>query len=1105
MLWAWKKAKKAFSIGDIWYCDYQLCQFEANLDSEIKSLIAEVNESRYKMKDLQIAPFPKGYDEKENKAQTRQAFYISVRDQVLWLAVCNIIGPMLDERMATWSYGNRLYRPAWYERSEEEQQIVVGNYRNSNGFIFRKWKQSWPLFRKHITATLKVMADPSIINKKSKEGDFDVQKTIEDNLKMESIQQLPYLLNGYFPHKKVNCIYWASLDFKKFYPSIKISKIRDIILSILNITHSNSPELFTLINSLFDFKIDYKPWNKSELEAINLSLLNNFEGLPTGLLAAGFLANVALLNIDRVITDKLNENKNIAHFRFVDDHVILSTDFDKLITWINEYQKILAQSEIGAIIGHDKTEPKNLSDFLTNKNEDIDSEEYQKKYNLVKKSCSLDPEYPSPLMTQTLAKVSAISKMELDLLSNDELEQLISDLKHLLITDFPDQEVKKETRISFAATMLSKTVSRKEYDYHGIYNEKNKLYRLKKDINQGLESKRKQLETIKLAKSCINGIDQILNTFLTTQNISKLINNLPIKHPIEPGSISYRYLKSLEQIKSILENIYADKNNLNIQVYNLIKKAIKENHQKVRLWIRFVQFCYNEDFYKYSDIWDLIGELKKDNKIHKLSSAFIYYMYVAIIIELIWKSIRLILINKMTAAEHYKHMGFLKYICSTNFVSMILKKESFDKRDNYQSIFIQFKVVLGSIQFILNENNPEHFKTNNILDWTDRPTKWIEGQRLNNINTWLFWIFNNSHTFEQEIPYGFWPKLLLYVNAETVEDVKPLVTPFPYENIVKSINENNPDFDMILPSLIDSQGWLFDYYRTIKNNETKKAAFKENLKRHRELYNNIQKEKKRKTLYDWILLLENGKHEPDDLRFSEWTVLSFVLKIVDAIREHRNQKRNSIHSLFNENFNPDIYIHPSNIHIPLSLFNNFPKTWNDLEFKMRKTTFKIRPQEEQIRDERYQASSLNTKFYDKDISTLYGISIIMIQLFCKKTSFPWVWNLSDRNLIWSKVITKQLTENAISSFSQLIVQSCLSSRNRETLLFNSRSIHVNDTTYDPPIIHSLNKLSEEITKTLNILKRNQISVENNSPRQLTPISLIWLSNKNNPFKENNNE
>lgn len=129
----------------------------------------------------------------------------------------------------------------------------------------------------------------------------------------------------------------------------------------------------------------------------------------------------------------------------------------------------------------------------------------------------------------------------------------------------------------------------------------------------------------------------------------------------------------------------------------------------------------------------------------------------------------------------------------------------------------------------------------------------------------------------------------------------------------------------------------------------------------------------------------------------------------------------------------------------------------------------------------------------------------MIQLFCKKTSFPWVWNLSDRNLIWSKVITKQLTENAISSFSQLIVQSCLSSRNRETLLFNSRSIHVNDTTYDPPIIHSLNKLSEEITKTLNILKRNQISVENNSPRQLTPISLIWLSNKNNPFKENNNE
>ncbi|HBN04807.1 MAG TPA: hypothetical protein DD434_03320, partial [Bacteroidales bacterium] len=408
LLWAWKKAKKAFSVGDIWYCDYQLCQFEANLDSEIKSLIEEVREQRFKMTDLQIAPFPKGYDSKENKAKARQAFYISVRDQVLWLAVSNVIGPILDKQMPTWSYGNRLYRPAWYDIVEEERQIVVGNYRNSSGYIFRKWKQSWPLFRKHITATLKVIADPDIVNKKNEnkdENDFEVQKTIDDNLKVESSEQLPYLIDGYFSHKKVNSIYWASLDFKKFYPYLKRTKIRDKVLSVLKITSSNSPELFRLICSLFNFKIEYRPWDKEELEAIDLSHPEDFEGLPTGLLTAGFLANVALLDIDREISRQLIENKKVAHFRFVDDHVVLSTDFDKLIEWIREYQKILTQSGVGASIGHDKTEPKALSNFLIDEN--IEDKNNQKNYELAKESCSLDPQYPSPLMTQTLAKVSA--------------------------------------------------------------------------------------------------------------------------------------------------------------------------------------------------------------------------------------------------------------------------------------------------------------------------------------------------------------------------------------------------------------------------------------------------------------------------------------------------------------------------------------------------------------------------------------------------------------------------------------------------------------------------------------------------------------------------
>ena len=52
MLLAWQKAQKAFSVGDIWYCDYQLCQFESNLDNELKAII---NDAKVE-KIMRIAP-----------------------------------------------------------------------------------------------------------------------------------------------------------------------------------------------------------------------------------------------------------------------------------------------------------------------------------------------------------------------------------------------------------------------------------------------------------------------------------------------------------------------------------------------------------------------------------------------------------------------------------------------------------------------------------------------------------------------------------------------------------------------------------------------------------------------------------------------------------------------------------------------------------------------------------------------------------------------------------------------------------------------------------------------------------------------------------------
>ncbi|WP_195353771.1 RNA-directed DNA polymerase [Bacteroides cellulosilyticus] len=1095
MLLAWQKAKKAFSVGDIWYCDYQLCQFEANLDNELKAIINDAKEMKYKTKEVLIAPFPKAFDCEHQLPKTRQAFYISVRDQVTWLAICNVIGPLLDQKMPSWSYGNRIYRPAWYEIKEGKRDIIIGNYRNSSGHIYQKWKQSWPLFRKHISGTLKIMADPIKFSKRQgnniEDIDEDIDTMINENDKLNFSERVPYLVRDYFSHDKIERIYWAGLDFEKFYPRINSSIINTIIQNEIKYIGGDSLELTCLLNSIFDFRIQYNGWCVEELRDLGLDKDAEYKGLPTGLLVAGFLANIALLDIDKKLSLELEKNRKIAHFRFVDDHVILSTNFEDLINWIETYEKLLNSSSIGATIGHDKTEPKVLASYL-GREEDIDIEK-------VKKSCELDPEYPSPLMTQTLAKVSAISKTELDILSNDELDQLIGDLKHLLITDFPDQEVKKETRISFAATMLSKAVSRKDFQHERIYTEKKVLNKILIDLEK---DKYPLKENSDIFKNIIHGIlQETLSLNFVTNSIKQLPDETKSNHIIHA-----KCKDALNSIKNIIESNHRERSSINLQAYKLLKKSVKENHQKVRLWVRLIQFCYNQNMNdKLTDIWSIIETLSKEKKIHNLSATFLYYLYIALIIELSWESTRLLLKQEITDNECERHKSFLNYICQDEFLTMIFSKFDYDKRDYYKSIFVQLKVLVGSIISILKINKTDCLLKFDIIDWSNHPNIWIKRQEFNNMNTWLFWIFKNTHDFEKEECYDFWPTFLAFANIDVIEEISPLIRLFPKSGIIRPLLCNY-DIERLFPDIINQEGWLLDYYNTIINTKDQSDFINK-------MPDNISykiKKSDTNTLYDWITLinkLKYEKHNSDnkelvscyDLRLTEWTSLSLMLKVINAIECKKEKLLDFFIPI--DKVDNGILIHPANFNISNTLFKNSPKTWDELKQKMALVEIELCDIDKQIEDSRYFISELN--MIPNDINQLlYGSAILMIQLLCKKISFPWIWNLNDRNLIWTNAITKQLATNEISSISQLIIRACLSTRNRETILLQKLSrLKTDDTKYDPPIIKNLEDFRDSISKAIQELEKNQISVEGNSPRQLIPISIISLSNKNNPFQE----
>ncbi len=468
--WAWKKAKNAYQIGDIWFDEIELAAFEADLFHNLKKISDEIKSGSFRVSDIKPIPYPKSLSLK-GKPRTRQTFYISIKDQVVWLAVVNVIGAELDYRMPSWSYGNRLYVSVWYDQSSDgKKELKVGWYRNTSGFIYRKWNQSWPLFRRHISLATKIMTKAGKFNKKY--NDF-IEDELNEELEVETINnnnllapylKVQYLEKDYWADRTTDKLYWVSLDLEKFYPRIKLDIIEKNILKFIP-PKKQDAEFISLVSNLLKFPIDRNGWTIRELTQLQIETDSNSEliGIPTGLFVAGFLANVALLEVDEKIQDLLNSNKEIAHFRFVDDHIILSYDFEKMVKWVRDYKVILESLDTGATFNYEKIEPISFSEYLRN-----ETSKTKKKRAI--KDTLLDPRYPSPLMTLTLAKVSAIGKTDFEILSESEENQLVSDLEYLLLTDFPDNELKKDTRISFAATMLSRIIPKKRYDYSQIYS-----------------------------------------------------------------------------------------------------------------------------------------------------------------------------------------------------------------------------------------------------------------------------------------------------------------------------------------------------------------------------------------------------------------------------------------------------------------------------------------------------------------------------------------------------------------------------------------------------------------------------------------------------------
>lgn len=81
-------------------------------------------------------------------------------------------------------------------------------------------------------------------------------------------------------------------------------------------------------------------------------------------------------------------------------------------------------------------------------------------------------------MTQTLAKISDVNHCNIEFLDPQERDTLIRDLEHLMLAEFPANELRPDTRVSFAAARIGRIAAQRELSVKEIVDLRRRIVQL---------------------------------------------------------------------------------------------------------------------------------------------------------------------------------------------------------------------------------------------------------------------------------------------------------------------------------------------------------------------------------------------------------------------------------------------------------------------------------------------------------------------------------------------------------------------------------------------------------------------------------------------------
>lgn len=1071
---AWTKLRKYYGEEGIWTEEIELSDFEANLEEELDIIARQFVNLRYQMHPLKLMAYPKRGDTIE-EIVARQSFWVDVRDQVAWIAFVNVVGPWLDALMPSWSYGHRLHRNVWVEEEEVngkiKRQLKFGWYRSSSGLLYRRFQHSWPLFRRHVLLTARRMGHVwDVVSLENAE-----ERVWEEEQSLPLQYRLPYLTEGFWGENRTSKrrdIYWASIDLEKFYPSISLQTIYSNF-QIYSPPQFRS-EIGQILRHLLRFPLDLSGWSLDSLKLLVLKIgQKKLNGIPTGLAVAGFLANIGLLKVDQAVDRTLQSEERfcsrVAHFRYVDDHIFLSTDYDTLIAWIHHYESLLCNHGKNCTVKWRKTQPKELQSVLGGKKPGKNQRAWDRKVSNSKKKCQIDPAYPTPLMTETLALVSRIAETRFMLLNEEEQAHFMQEIQHLLLTEFPDEEIRRDTRMSFAASKIARWAPGMRYDPDG----------------DKLVSKQREIFYIEKELSLLRGI------FEDCREGSFKTSNL--KHDIEKKESSLSQLR--KDVAQLGEKWKENRSQNGMSFFRLLLKAVQEYWEKPRLWLRLLEYYRRSG---YGGINQISRELEEVGRINPLTCGYLRAYLMQELANNLLSCAHTLLSRDRSQEEKYIAERFMIDVLD---FPLLLREHS--KRFYEHHAVDLFENSVGTARQMLKNSDvqvskkvvdhlEEYQKKKSGIDWDKKPADWARSTG-HAVESWALWAENRVTKPLDNEPGCIWnavARTLDKKHAETWHLLSRYPARLPSEVIDELLTTRfQQGGRMYLKE--GRGGWIYDaLWGRYKYSQGVAGA----PRIIRSVLRNMEPISGYISLCEWVgWTKKRFEKEPHDPRVGEWTALEIVKQLTNCFRNIENVKKWKEHlrSLVN----------PYNICIPQGWaeHSEILVTWEKWHYlvhsKSHGEQISIIPKY-WLTDSRYTPYwDLNPKS-DIEWAPIHGLGLILLGLLRRSFEWPPVWNQvgGRRSRLW--LVTSMINRVVCSSFTLAILEACLLLRPKESILIQS-SFQVpppdDDTTFDPPQITNLEELGTFLDKAERVLEGYQLSIHKHLPRQLTPINLRQLS------------